>query len=91
MEAILRHYTDTARHLSYSAVASNIPEAERYPGSLWKDGLGRTLLMKLLISAPKLSPSSLGKPNIFNSSNTRHWIASIENYVEAQGILQDEN
>jgi hypothetical protein len=89
VEATTRHYIDTARHLYFTSSTSNSDAATKYPRCLWTDGLGRTLLLKLL-SAPKLSPSSLGKTNVFNSSDTSHWISAVENYVGAQGIYREE-
>ena len=38
----------------------------------------------------KLPSNALGKPPVFMKNNTRHCVAIVKNYVEAQGINDDQ-
>jgi hypothetical protein len=86
--SIAQFYIATAHCLKIGAPASLRP--------IWATSFARKVFMTEVArdhavpNSHKLPSHALGKPPVFTGNNTRHWVAIVKNYVEAQGINDDQ-
>jgi hypothetical protein len=84
--SIAQFYVATVKFLKIGALAAFRP--------VWATSYARKVFMTEVARDPavshKLPSNALGKPPVFTGNNTRHWVAIVKNYVEAQGINDDQ-
>lgn len=100
MGPIANHYEDIAKYL-HAGVQNPRPEDEVRFRPTWIRSFNHNVLQQYAISAvrdaaksavqndAKLNSNALGKPLTYTAKVTRHCLACVQNFTDAQGITSD--